>query len=256
MTENKFNKQRNSVFSIVVVLGIVCVLIGLILLAFNFGWLNPALKSVVFSWPMLFILFAVIGFLKRQRLLPIVFLLIGAFFLLPRLEIAYPGILGGAGKNFTNNFWPFLLIIIGLTLILGFATNRKNKICSKCDIKDNQDAAIGENGWIIKDVIFGNSESAFLEPILKGGDIDIIFGGIVIDLRKTTLPDTTVYLNIDSIFGGITLYVPDSWCVKSDLDSIFGGYNDKRANLTVTEGKKECKLVLQGSLIFSGCTIM
>ena len=53
MTENKFNKQRNSVFSFVVVLGIVCVLIGLILLVFNFGWLNPALKSVVFSWPML-----------------------------------------------------------------------------------------------------------------------------------------------------------------------------------------------------------
>jgi uncharacterized membrane protein (DUF485 family) len=51
MTENKFNKQRNSVFSFVVVLGIVCVLIGLILLVFNFGWLNPALKSVVFSWP-------------------------------------------------------------------------------------------------------------------------------------------------------------------------------------------------------------
>ena len=103
--------------------------------------------------------------------------------------------------------------------------------------------------------MFGGSESLFLEPVLKGGDIDVVFGGVVIDLRQTTLPDTTVYLNIEAAFGGVTLYVPEGWCVKSNLDSIFGGYGDKRPNAAIASGECSSKLVLQGSLLFSGCTV-
>jgi uncharacterized membrane protein len=51
MNENIFNKKGNNTRSLVVVLGAALVLTGLTLLAFNFGWLNPAFKSVIFSWP-------------------------------------------------------------------------------------------------------------------------------------------------------------------------------------------------------------
>ncbi|MGI5834685.1 MAG: LiaF transmembrane domain-containing protein [Bacteroidales bacterium] len=255
MNENIFNKKGNNTRSLVVVLGAALVLTGLTLLAFNFGWLNPAFKSVIFSWPMLFILFAVVGFSKRQILLPVLFLLIGVFFLLPRLEIVYPGILGEAGRGgFAKNFWPFLLIIIGLMFIVGVAIKRKKKVSFTQDVVDTQIVTSGESGWITSDVVFGGLESVFLEPILKGGDIDVVFGGMVIDLRKTTLPDTTVYLNGDAIFGGITLYIPEDWCVKSKFNPVFGGYSDKRASIVVDD-KSDSRLVLQGSLIFSGCTI-
>jgi predicted membrane protein len=103
--------------------------------------------------------------------------------------------------------------------------------------------------------VFGGSESLFLEPVLKGGDIDVVFGGIVIDLRQTTLPETTVHLNIDVVFGGITLYVPENWCVSSNLDSVFGGYSDKRPNAAIVNEESNSKLIIQGSLIFSGCTV-
>ena len=83
----------------------------------------------------------------------------------------------------------------------------------------------------------------------------MVFGGIVIDLRQTTLPETTVYLNVDAVFGGITLYVPENWCVNSNIDSLFGGYSDKRPNATITAEESSSKLIIQGSLIFSGCTV-
>jgi predicted membrane protein len=257
MCEKNCNQRENCSRSGVILLGVTCVLIGLILLAFNVGWFNPAFKSVVISWPMLLILLAVIGYIKRQRLFPTILLLVGVFFLLPRLESVYPGLLGGAAKDFTANFWSFLLIIIGLLLIFGFASNRRKKASFMGNVADKQSAASGTGGWISKNIVFSGSESVFLEPVFRGGDLDLLFGGIVIDLRKTTLPDTTVYLNVDAVCGGVTLYIPADWSVKSEFDSVFGGYSDKRPNATVAEaeGEKGSKLILQGSLIFSGCNV-
>ncbi len=255
MSKNTFNEKGNKTLSMVVVLGSVFILIGLILLAFNFGWLNPAFKPIVFSWPMLLILLAVIGFFKRQILFPTILLLIGVFYLIPRFEVVYPGLLGDADRNFTSIFWPFLLIIIGLMFIIEIGLKRKKRISFINKIVDIQTDATERSGWIIKDVVFSGSESVFLEPTLKGGNIDVVFGGLVIDLRKTTLPTTTVYLDIDAIFGGVTLYIPEDWCVKSNFDSVFGGYSDKRPNTVVVDSESSSKLILQGSLIFSGCTV-
>ncbi|NLL29211.1 MAG: cell wall-active antibiotics response protein [Bacteroidales bacterium] len=254
MSKNKCNKKGNNTLNFVVVLGIAFVLIGLILLAFNIGWLNPASKSIIFSWPMLLIILAIIGYIKRQKVFPTILLLLGIFFILPRLENVYPGILGNAGKDFTSNYWPFLLIALGLILIIKVASNRNKRVSAKNNVVDTQ-TTIEAEGWISKDIVFGGSESVFTEPVFKGGDIDVAFGGVVIDLRKTTLPNTTVYLNMDIIFGGIKLYVPEDWCVQSNLDSVFGGYSDKRPNAAIANGESNCKLILQGSLIFSGCAI-
>ena len=33
--------------------GILVILTGIVLLGVNFGWIDPALKTVVFSWPMI-----------------------------------------------------------------------------------------------------------------------------------------------------------------------------------------------------------
>ncbi len=253
MTNKICNHKENSKCGTAVVLGSLLVLIGVLLLAFNFGWLNPSLKSIIISWPMLLIVLAIIGYFKRQILFPTILLFTGVFFLLPRLESLYPGMLGEYGRNFASNFWPFLLIIIGLLLIIQFTARKRRKASFENVIVEPYKGE--REGWIVKDVVFGGSESIFLEPSLKGGNIDAVFGGVVIDLRKTTLADTTVYLNIDAVFGGVTLYVPEDWCVKSNLDSIFGGFSDKRPNAAVANGECSSKLVLQGSVIFSGCTI-
>lgn len=255
MTKNKYKNKGKKTLSLVVIFGVIFVLIGLILLAFNVGWLNPACKSIVFSWPMLLILLAVIGYVKKQRMFPTILLLFGVFFLIPKLENAYPGLLGDAGKDFTSHFWPFLLIFIGLMFIIEVVINRKKRTSSAHYAADSQ-TTTEVWGWISKDIVFGgSSESVFTEPVLRGGNIDVVFGGIVIDLRKTTLPNTPVYLDIDIVFGGITLYIPEDWCVESNFDFVFAGYNDKRLNVPAVDNESSSKLILQGSLVFSRCTV-
>lgn len=256
MDQSTFNKTEKNPLSVVILLGATLVLTGLILFASNFGWISSAFKSIIISWPMLLILLAIIGYCRRQIMLPTILLVTGAFFLLPRIDAVYPGLLGNLSGNFTSNFWPILLIFIGLVLIIGVVSNRKKKVSSFMSNIVNKDGnTSGESGWIVKDLVFGGSESVFLDPVLKGGNIDVVFSGAVIDLRKTTLPDTTVYINIDAVFGGVTFYVPEGWRIQTNFDSVFGGYNDKRLNVTVSDDENGSKLVLQGSLIFSGCTI-
>lgn len=252
---NKSTANTKKGLNLAVIIGIALVVVGLILLAFNFGWLNSAVKSIIFSWPMLLILLALIGFSKRNRIFSMLLLLVGLFFLLPRVESAYPGILGGAGGNFVSNYWPLLLVVAGLIVIVEVVVNRREIVCStNNDVNGNADTD-GTSGWVVKDVIFGSSESIFLNPIFKGGDIDVVFGGVVLDLRKTTLPEETVYLNIDAVFGGVTLYIPDDWSVKTRFESVFGGYSDKRPNAPIASPEGSPKLILQGSLMFGGCTV-
>jgi len=255
MTQNTFNEKCTNRLSTTILLGCALVLIGLFLLAFNFGWLNPAFKPIIISWPMLLIVLAIIGYFKRQIFFPTILLFTGLFFLLPRFEAIYPGFLGEAGSNFASIYWPFLLIFIGLMLIFGVVSTMRKRVSIKKRMAETRNSGDEPEGWIIKNVIFGGTESIFLDPVFRGGDIDVVFGGIVIDLRNTTLPETTVYLDLDAVFGGLTLYVPEDWCVKSNIDSVFGGYSDKRPNAVVADEENAGKLIIQGSLVFGGCTI-
>ncbi len=42
-------------------IGILLILFGMIFLSFNFGWINSALKWVIISWPMVFIVLSIIS---------------------------------------------------------------------------------------------------------------------------------------------------------------------------------------------------
>jgi hypothetical protein len=77
--------------------------------------------------------------------------------------------------------------------------------------------------------------SAILAPVLfestatalRGGTIDMIYGGGVIDLRKAVLDPAGADLHIRAILGGAQLVVPDEWVIESHLRGI-GGLGDAR----------------------------
>ncbi len=45
-----------------ILFGLLLVIAGLLFLSFNFGWIDPALKPILFSWPIIFIVTGIIGF--------------------------------------------------------------------------------------------------------------------------------------------------------------------------------------------------
>lgn len=233
-----------------VLLGLLLVMAGLLFLSFNFGWIDPALKSVFFSWPVIFIVFAIIGFSKRNYVISFFWLILGVFFLLPRIATVYPNSLPGVDGDFAYNYWPLLLILLGVGLIMKIGlAKQKNNERELFSIADDEDQS---HGRIEKRVVFGGSESIFLEPVFYGGEISATFGGVVLDLRRTQLPEGVTRLNIDATFGGVELHIPGDWSVETKLDEVFGGVEDKRL---VSAPDHSRKLIIQGSLIFGGCEI-
>lgn len=230
--------------------GLLLIIAGLIFLSFNFGWLDPSLKFIIFSWPMIFIVFSVISFSKKDISVGFILLILGVFFLLPRIAITYPGIFGDFDPNFARNYWPVLLILLGVLIVLRIGSG-KNKIHRR-NITSGSDTMEFQEGRVDKNVFFGGSENIFLESVFYGGSINATFGGVVLDLRKASLPEGETYLDINAVFGGIELYLPDNWKIETKIQTVFGGVEDKRRVYDVDDSRK---LIIQGNLTFGGCEI-
>jgi predicted membrane protein len=144
-----------------------------------------------------------------------------------------------------------LLILIGLIIIFQIGSGKS--LFTLGNKKNISSTAVNNEGMVQKNVLFGGSESIFLDPVFNGGNISATFGGVVLDLRKTTLPEGETYLDISAIFGGVQLYVPEGWLIDNRLQAILGGTEDSRR---FHEPDHSGKLILQGTLIFGGCEIL
>jgi len=101
-----------------------------------------------------------------------------------------------------------------------------------------------------KNSVFGSGEHIVLDPEFKGGDLNAVFGGIILDLRRTNLPVGETVLEVNAVFGGITIYVPADWFVETHLDAVFGGFQDNRMPKEPLDTTK--KLIITGSCVFGG----
>lgn len=244
--------------------GLVLMLIGIVFLGFNFGLIPMTLKWVIISWPMLLIVIGVTHYFRRRVFSATILVLIGSFFLIPRLIDAYPAYFPGVNGDFTHIYWPLLLIAAGILIITGrifgpkwgfnewnhqeyrhrYHNHRRN-------YRHNDYSKWAANGeGFSKNSVFGSGDHIVLDPEFKGGDLNAVFGGITLDLRRTNLPEGDTVLEVNAVFGGITIFVPADWYVETHLDAVFGGFQDNR--LPKEPLDKTRKLIISGSCVFGG----
>ncbi|MDR1552047.1 MAG: cell wall-active antibiotics response protein [Prevotellaceae bacterium] len=238
------------------VFGIILILLGTLFLLFNFGLLNKSMRSVIFSWQMLLIACAIFAFFSRHFFSGSTMLILGLFFLIPKLVRVCPDIFGWFGDDFTSTYWPTLLIVFGILIIarLFFPKSQKGKIIythhfekKKCNCGCN-DCTCNSN--FERNVIFGSIEEIILDPVFNGGEINTVFGSLVLDLRKTTLPEGDTELEVNSVFGAATLYIPNNWNVELQVSSLASGFRDNR-NIS-DEIDYSQKLIITGGFVFAG----
>ena len=117
---------------------------------------------------------------------------------------------------------PAILVMIGLSFIFKDTINSKvKKEIKKLNKTDTKEYCSCFSGQTIN---FDNEE-------FMGCSISAVFGGVKCDLRNTIIKNDVV-INATSIFGGITIYVPEGVNVKITSTSIFGGVSDERKNIT------------------------
>ena len=249
------------------VFGLLVVSAGALLLAFSAGMLPPEYKPILFSWQMALIALGFTGLFSRHKsFMGLILMLAGGFFLLPKLDIPSLSFLKGNG-------WALVLIVLGIFIlckvIFGKPWWRFEYYCSSDNHHGREKsfhremrekfhernygnkAPRNEAGYIDRDFVFGGSREKITVSDFKGGEINCVFGGIELDLSESQLAEGVHYLEINSVFGGVVLYIPADWKIEIRQHRVFGAFEDNRpqSNFEVDENRV---LIIQSSVIFGG----
>lgn len=221
------------------VFGLLVIAAGFIWLGSNMGYVDDTTLHIIFSWPMLLVAIGLTNLAERDsRFTGIVLILVGSFFLAPRL-ISTP-------YNFIGIYWPVLIIILGIMIFFSALTKRL-----WMDRRFHRYTDLTSEGDLDEMNIFGGSKKRITDQNFSGGKITNIFGGAEIDLTKANLVPGRSVLEVTCIFGGVSIIVPSDWSVQVSVVSILGGFHDKRST-TRSEENPDKVLIIKGSAVFGG----
>lgn len=223
-------------------MGLFIVVAGFLFLFNRLDLLSDSFADIVFSWQMLVLAIGIIAVGSYVRnVVGWILIIVGGGFLLA--DIA------GFSAGFHEIFWPALVIIIGVSIILKssnrsfFHRNWEKKPHYLSEVKSDEE---------FEDVaIFGGGDKSYSLKNLRSGKIVAIFGGSEIDLSQTEISDEGAVIEVFYMFGGSTIWVPADWNVKTDVVSIFGGFEEKR-HPTKTPKEDGKKVYVKGMAMFGG----
>lgn len=204
---------------------------GFITLALGVGFLLQVLGVISFSsylaiwWPLILVIIGLTGIITDNNRSSLVLTVIGGLLLLSTL--------GYVTVSVWSLFWPLMLVFIGISLLLRWP--RRTMSSSK-----RIDAM----------ALFSGVERRFDTSDFEGGSLTVIFGGVELDLRKTTLAKDAA-IDVFTAFGGAEITVPDDCQVIFSGIPIFGGWEDK----TVQTREPKQTLIIRGTSIFGGISI-
>lgn len=216
--------------------GIILVVVGAILLAGNLGMIPDEVWNIIFRWPSVFAVIAIINLAKKDYIPALVFVALWGFFVLPDI---IPSLESGE----IWKFWPVILIFAGIMFLN--SRKKKTKFFKGTPQNVNSDEIIEEVA------IFGGNVKRFESTNFKGGEITSIFGGTELYFNNSKIAPEGAVIELVNIFGGTKLIVPRDWNVRVEIVSILGGFADKRVYLN-DENPSNQTLTIKGVTIFGG----
>jgi hypothetical protein len=83
--------------------------------------------------------------------------------------------------------------------------------------------------------------------------VSVMMGGVVLDLRQTTLKQRPAHVDLLAVMGGVVLVVPDDWTVRLEVEPTMGGTRDGRTGRA--EGDRPVDLVVSGRVVMGGLDV-
>lgn len=256
--------------------GVILAGIGVVLLFQNLG--IPFFQDLERYWPVILIL---AGAAQASRSMGMggrvwggAVFAVGMVFLLSNF-----GVIHG---NIWRFIWPGILIMVGLAMLAraidrqsypGYDPVAAAEHAKKMgeDIRDQivsrvhsrmggaRGAGAGTpyssphhlNEW----AVFGGTRRRIDSQDFQGGEAFAMFGGIELDLRKAGSTLEEIVVEINAMFGGVEVRVPETWSVTVQGSGIFGGYEDETMDTRATPTGKQPHLIVNGYAIFGGVSI-
>jgi predicted membrane protein len=220
--------------------GALLILVGLAFLLDHMGVIN--IDQVWRFWPLLLIVAGISNIVSpERRFWGIVLIAAGTFLQLNLLGLAHFG---------WADFWPVILISVGLMVIWNSLRTRNTPTAPP---SEGGDPRLTVNGV----AIFSGLERRMTTQDFQGGHVTAIFGGIELDLTEANMQAEEATLEVNAIFGGAEIRVPDTWQVSYRGGPIFGGVEDKtriRRSEDIAGGKPKV-LHITGLVAFGGLEI-
>lgn len=152
-----------------------------------------------------------------------------------------------------NDLWKYIVCLVaviwGLSLI--FKNGKTSNGADHHTIDELKQ--INQNGRQIQkiDVSFGKQLYEFDGRHFEGAEVRTTFGFVELDLRNADIVDGTI-VSIECSFGGMEIRVDKDICVKTAVETSFGGV-ECHCNTVPTEGTKT--LYIDGRCNFGGIEI-
>lgn len=200
--------------------GLVLIALGVII---SLNILNITDINIFFDgwWTLFIIVPSFIGLFKSEsKLGNLIGLFIGVGLLLAAQDIIEFGVVFKLAL-------PVILVCISISLIFKRSKNRSHE---NVDDKINElNKEKKSSGAEDPDhcTIFAGQTLNFDGEVFTGADLTAVFGGIKCDLRGSIITGDVV-INASSVFGGITINVPDNVNVKIKSSSVFGGVSSQK----------------------------
>ena len=244
--QHRWNRPGHHLFS-----GFIFVLIGLVFLLGNMGFLN--VNAVLRFWPVILI---AVGLFKLAESRDdyrsgsgVFWIVVGLLFLMNNFNIL---------RIAFRDIWPILLIGLGSLLLWRSVMARRDRgswtgpAFTSSSAPSESEPIPSSNSLLSATAILGGVKRVNNSQDFRGGDATAIMGGCEIDLRPASItPNHEPALEVFAMWGGIEIRVPPDWTVISKIDPILGGYEDR-----TTPPKDESKrFVIRGSVVMGGIEV-
>lgn len=150
--------------------------------------------------------------------------------------------------------WPVLVAAllgtIGLDMIFGNQA-RKFRRGKRDAVLDGSGEFISGDEIVVRCLFNGTKKSISSDDFTKA-KLFCKFGGMEVSFDDAVIQHGTAYVELDVNFGGVELYVPQSWQIDNHMDCMFGSVDEHRRSRDAGEGPT---LVLNGNVRFGGVDI-
>jgi len=118
-----------------------------------------------------------------------------------------------------GKFWPLILIIIGLVILLDSGAK------AKADEKRIESES-GYGGEVVQEStafgLLGDIKMSGLASVPDSIDKSLLIGDIVIDLSGAKIPEGECHISVSVLIGDIDIFLPANFPVKANLNCLLG----------------------------------
>jgi hypothetical protein len=142
-------------------------------------------------------------------------------------------------------FWPLVIIGVGASMLWHHAHPPMTG-----DAKD-----LHAQYPFDMNFVFSGTDRCVFDKDFKGGRINAVFGGFKIDLLQTEIEGDVAVLEVNAVFGGGEIRVPETWTVELHGSGVFGAMEDKTRRYRPDPSQPRKTLIVKGAAVFGGIVI-